>query len=67
MSLRLKQASVLQSALRIGIAERLRRAYEQVTIEEVPPRQRDLLRQLELREQSAQRSAEKDAATARRL
>jgi hypothetical protein len=66
MSLRANRSSVLQGALRTGIAECLRRAYQQTTREEIPARQRDLLQQLERGEQSARRVAGKDAATVRR-
>jgi Anti-sigma factor NepR len=66
MSLRVNHSSVLNRALRSGIAERLRAAYQQTTKEEIPARQRDLLRQFERREQSVRRAAGKDAATARR-
>ena len=66
MSLRVNwSSSLLQGALRTGIAECLRAAYQQTTKEEIPAHQRDLLRRLERGEQSAQRAAGKDAAAVR--
>ena len=65
-TLRMKQSSDQSRAVRTGIAKRLREAYEEMLAEEIPLRHRDLLQQIEHREQPARGVARDDAATARR-
>jgi hypothetical protein len=61
-----RQSSGLQRALRTGIAKRLRETYEPVIKEEIPPRHRDLMRQIEPREQLGERTRGKAGAAANR-